>query len=258
MIDPYFKVVAIARTENPQRVIWQAAHQCVCEGATIDDPTPTSADITRNDELVCGKAVVKHLLAGNKGHFSPCEMAYITFNVIGFPHRVVQQASRHRHLSFSVQSFRYSGQRIASLGEQLNEVMSWNDRHLAEIEKLFYLRPVGEYAGRSGGRYSYPEDSRRRDLITCGKAALEYYQDLQRGTAPEQACGLLPMDTRQNWVVSGNLRAWLHFLDLRSKADAQLEIVQLSELLWAEIKDWVPEIASWYAQNRYGKARLAP
>jgi thymidylate synthase (FAD) len=47
-------------------------------------------------------------------------------------------------------------------------------------------------------------------------------------------------------------------MDLRAKRDAQLEIQQLSELIWREVKLWVPELAEWYEQNRMFKARLAP
>jgi thymidylate synthase (FAD) len=50
----------------------------------------------------------------------------------------------------------------------------------------------------------------------------------------------------------------LHFLDLRFKKDAQLEIQKLSEMMWAHTQEWVPEISAWYEKNRLGKARLAP
>ena len=39
-IDPYFRVEAVAQTPNPQQLVWLSAHQCVCEGAAIDDPLP--------------------------------------------------------------------------------------------------------------------------------------------------------------------------------------------------------------------------
>jgi thymidylate synthase (FAD) len=59
-------------------------------------------------------------------------------------------------------------------------------------------------------------------------------------------------------MVSFNLRSVLHFMDLRAKKDAQLEIQILCNMIWPHIKEWVPEIAEWYEQNRLGKARLAP
>jgi thymidylate synthase (FAD) len=50
----------------------------------------------------------------------------------------------------------------------------------------------------------------------------------------------------------------MHFLDLRAKLDAQLEIQALCELLMVEFQKWTPEIAGWYKVNRWGKARLSP
>lgn len=50
----------------------------------------------------------------------------------------------------------------------------------------------------------------------------------------------------------------LHFLDLRSKADAQDEIRHLCGMIWPLVQEWTPEIAAWYQQKRWGKARLAP
>ena len=74
----------------------------------------------------------------------------------------------------------------------------------------------------------------------------------------EHARGKLPFDYRQHFVVSFSLRALLHFLDLRFKKDAQLEIQQLCNLIWPHVEDWVPAVAKWYERNRLGKARLAP
>jgi len=76
--------------------------------------------------------------------------------------------------------------------------------------------------------------------------------------AEEQARGMIPFDTRQHFVVSFTLRAFLHFLDLRAKKDAQDEIRQLCELMLPHLHNWVPQIAEWYVSSRLGKARLAP
>jgi thymidylate synthase (FAD) len=58
--------------------------------------------------------------------------------------------------------------------------------------------------------------------------------------------------------VSFSLRAFLHFLDLRAKLDAQEEIRALCDLMWPHLEAWAPEIAAWYAKTRLHKARLAP
>jgi thymidylate synthase (FAD) len=55
-----------------------------------------------------------------------------------------------------------------------------------------------------------------------------------------------------------NVRSLMHFLDLRAKLDAQLEIQALCELMMVEFEKWTPAIAAYYKEKRWGKARLAP
>lgn len=81
---------------------------------------------------------------------------------------------------------------------------------------------------------------------------------LQAGFAEEHARGILPFDYRQHFVVSFTLRAFLHFMDLRAKLDAQQEIRELCDLMWPHLKAWTPEFAGWYEKTRLHKARLAP
>jgi thymidylate synthase (FAD) len=235
-----FRVEVIRRTEKPQQLIWLSAHQCVCEDAAIDDELP--------DEPDAGAYAIKHLLAGHRGHYSPLEAPQISFNVIDLPHSVMQQIRTHRiGLHFSVQSFRYTGQRIAdvALGKR-------------DVEDVFYLRPVGEYADRKGKRYEYTSTLREDDLQYCRDAASRYKRRINQGFSEEHARGLIPFDVRQHWVMSANVRSLMHMLDLRFKKDAQLEAQQLCEEIWPHFAAWVPQIAEWYKANRLGKARLSP
>lgn len=255
-MDKHFRVEVIEKTPNPQRLIWLSAHQCVCEGVAIDDAIPP--------EDKAGEYVVKHLLAGNRGHFSPAEAPQISFSVSGFNHRTMQQLTRHRvGVHFSVQSFRYSGDRFLDLGRKLEDcniwdINTWGQAILDEVESLYYLRPVGTYTDRSTGVYEYTEKSRSFDLSCCAATAFWYYLGFQEGKSHEQCAGLLPMDARQNWVMSFNVRSLMHVFDLRIPKNAQLEIRWLCELLWVHFEEWVPAIAGWYQKNRYEKARLSP
>lgn len=239
-LDFCFRVKTLARTDNPQTVIWQAMHQDYSENFVAEEPAPT--------ETRAGEICVKRLLAGGRGHYGPLEHPSITFAVGGFPHSVMQQARTHRvGVSFDVQSMRYTGNRIckAASGE-------------LELEEVFYLRPVGNYSDRQGKKYTYSADQREIDWQHVRVAAERYRDLLDQGFAEEHARGILPFDYRQHFVVSFSLRAFLHFLDLRAKLDAQEEIRALCDLMWPHLKDWAPEIAAWYSENRLHKARLAP
>ncbi|MEY3463022.1 MAG: Thymidylate synthase [Cyanobacteriota bacterium] len=241
-MDPRFRVDVITATPNPQQCVWAAMHQDYSEWYVFDDRAAWP------DETRAGEICVKRLLAGERGHYGPLEHAQIVLNVGWFPHSVMQQARTHRvGVSFDVQSLRYTGARIcrAARGE-------------LELEEVFYLRPVGDYTDRLGKRYAYTADQREIDWQHCRAAAERYHDLLLAGFAEEHARGILPFDVRQHFVVSFSLRALLHFLDLRAKADAQLEIRQLCDLIWPHLQAWAPEIAAWYEKTRLHRARLAP
>lgn len=239
-MDPYFRVEVLNRTEHPQTLCWWAMHQDYSENFVFNEPVP--------DETEAGPLVVKHLLAGERGHYGPLEHPQISFNVGWFPHSVMQQARTHRvGVSFDVQSGRYTGQRIIDVCTGARNV-----------EEVFYLRPVGTYRDRKGKSYEYTEDHRLVDRIICVDSAGRYKLALERGFSEEHARDIIPYAIRQHFVVSFSLRALMHFLDLRSKRDAQDEIQQLCDLMWPHFEAWVPAIAEWYAASRLHKARLAP
>ncbi len=145
-------------------------------------------------------------------------------------------------------SMRYTGDRIsrAANGE-------------LDLEEVFYLRPIGSYSDRQGKKYAYTAEQRAMDLELCQAAAERYRQMVEdQGMAEEHARGILPFDYRQHFVVSFSLRAFLHFLDLRAKLDAQQEIRELCDLMWPHLVGWAPQFAEWYEKSRLHKARLAP
>jgi thymidylate synthase (FAD) len=241
-MDSRFRVDLIAATPNPQQCVYVGMHQDYSEGFVAADREQWP------DETKAGEICVKRLLAGERGHYGPMEHAQIVLNVGWFPHSVMQQARTHRvGVSFDVQSMRYTGDRIcrAALGE-------------LDLEEVFYLRPVGEYSDRKGKKYLYSEAERQKDLNHCKISADRYQELLQAGFSEEHARGILPFDYRQHFVVSFTLRAFLHFMDLRAKLDAQQEIRELCDLMWPHLKAWTPEFASWYEKTRLHKARLAP
>ena len=241
-MDPRFQVACLSATPHPQRCIYAAMHQDYSEGFVAADRDSWP------DETRAGEICVKRLLAGERGHYGPLEHPAICLNVGWFPHSVMQQARTHRvGVSFDVQSMRYTGDRIrrAANGE-------------LDLEEVFYLRPVGSYSDRQGKKYTYSVEQRALDLDLCRQAAARYRDLLDAGFAEEHARGILPFDYRQHFVVSFSLRAFLHFMDLRAKLDAQEEIRALCDLMWPHMQSWAPEIAAWYEKSRLHKARLAP
>jgi len=235
--DSQFTIKTISFTQNAEEIIWLAMHQDYSSEYVGNSKMPENA----------GEKVVRHLLKGDRGHYGSIEHPQIVLSTGYFPHSLMQQARTHRLLSFDVQSFRYTSNYIIDVA---NESLS--------VEKVFYLRPEGNYTNRKGKKYTYTKEMRDNDISYCLLAAKKYKESLEYGVSEEHARGLLPFDYRQHFVMSGNARSMLHFLDLRWKKDAQIEIQWFSEMLFVEIEKWIPNIAQWYLENRAKKARLAP
>lgn len=58
--------------------------------------------------------------------------------------------------------------------------------------------------------------------------------------------------------MAGTLEAMWHWLDQRTKLNAQQEIRDFARLALDAIAPACPELSHYYEENRYGKARLAP
>ena len=229
----------VSQTQEPNKTIWIAAHQDYYSGVAVLDTIPNERD--------AGQAIINMLLKGNRGHFGCFEHPSITLNFARVPHSTMQQLRTHRvGISFDVQSFRYTSETILA-------VASGKD-----IESAIYFRPVGNYTNREGKKYYYSEQTRSRDIILAYKMCVNYTTKFEEGMPEEMARGLLPFDYFQNMVVTFNARSLMHMLDLRAKADAQLECQLFCEELFEKFKEWTPEIADWYFKNRWAKARLAP
>ena len=267
-MDKLFRVEVISKTPNPQQTIYAAMHQCYSEEFVWDEKEQWPS------EEQCGDIIIKRLLAGGRGHFGCTENPQITLNCGWFPHSVMQQVRTHRLLTFDVQSFRYSGARIAKLGKLFEdsiyawandvehvfygETNEWNDDLAKAVEKIFYFRPEGLYTDRQGKKYEYTTEHRMQDLMTAARSAMKYKERIDQGFSEEHARGLIPFDVRQHFVMSGNARSFMHLFDLRMQKAAQLECQQLCKLIWPHFEAWVPAIAAWYKETRQWKPRLAP
>lgn len=243
--DTRFRVEVLGQMSIPQTLSYMAMHQDYCEESVHSELV--SGKIP--GETRCGELLVKYLLKNGKGHYGPLEHAQIVLNVIDFPHSFMQQLRTHRvGISFDVQSFRYTGERIVDVanGER-------------ELEDVIYIRPVGKYPDRHGnGKILYTEEYRQQDLELCRLNVERYAERYTQGFSPEHARSAIPFDVRQHFVLSGNIRTVMHLEDLRWKANAQLEATYFCPLLHDRFTQWAPQVANWYYESRAKKAILAP
>lgn len=235
---------------NPQELIYYAMHTCYSE-------EPVALQIQRGDfkdwdERKFGEAVVKYLLNGNRGHFGPLEEGHqFMFAVGGSVHNLVMQLRTHRLATFDVQSQRYTGKRVCEAVEKAVNGIPYKEA----FEPVFYLRPVGYYDDRTGGKYYYSEGERLSDLDTIAHLASIYDAKIKAGQSEEHARDSLPQGIRQNFTFSANTRTLLHLDNVRNKPDAQLEIQVLMRHINQIMSEQCPEIYQW--QNTKSKKMLS-
>jgi thymidylate synthase (FAD) len=239
-LDKNLQTVMLQCYPIPEQVVYQAGKNDYSETPIHTQSIPNPSE--------CGEWIVERLLSNDKGHWGPLEHPGITFSVSGYVHNVAMQARTHRvGLSFDVQSQRYTGRRVIKVAE--GELTP---------EEVFYCRPPGFYTNRYGKKYEWTQEDYDAEMEWYLEGCKRYAQKYEKGMCEEHIRDGLAQAIRQNFVVSFNLRSVLHFLDLRSKMDAQLEIQALCEQIAPYLERWAPNVWAYYAEKRLHKARLSP
>lgn len=261
------QVDVLRATERPERLVCQAARGDYFDGYVGDTDYAELMKDVNYDESVLEEEVDKiggTLHDDNKpfdrkeavlnartrafcekqlarGHYGPWEHPQITFSVEGVSRVTMAQITRHRHMTFDVQSQRY---------------VDFSDTEAIVPKTL--LDP--DHFSRETGEVELDEDqlshwrSAYKDMTS---QQLDYYEDMvDAGIPKEDARFILPLGTPVNMTFSGNARTFLHLLDMRKKANAQWEIRELSEALLDELFDWMPYTFNYYEQH--GPNKLSP
>jgi thymidylate synthase (FAD) len=250
--DGGMEVRLLEATDDPEEVVCRAARNDYMSEFNADLPfAETMAGIDGEDLAAKKRTLIGHLL--DHGHFGPFEHPQATFAVEGMSRSCMAQLTRHRHVSFDVQSMRY---------------VAFDEVDPAEVESgaLVVTPPSAtdpDWVGRnqSGG----PVDDetvaeRERVFRRSVRRSVEAYQELlELGMPPEDARFVLPIGTGVNVVMSMNARMLMHVADMRAAADAQWEIRGLTEELLDLAAAWCPITFEHYDEHlRNRKNRLAP
>ena len=154
---------------------------------------------------------------GDQGHWSIAEHATATLYFTGVSRAFLAELTRHRHLSFSVESQRF---------------IDANDANIV-----------------------LPPAVREQDLTVQTKfawrvkEAIEKYELLQialihlpKKQRNEAARGLLPNCIETRMVVTGNLRAWHEVIQRRTQPDADAEMQEVMRLAYEALHAVSPVI----------------
>lgn len=203
-------------------------------------------------QIHCATVSTGALIVRRNGKVSICgnciEHPAITLSVSGYVHNVMVQGRTHRiGTTWDCQSQRYTGKRVVKVA---NGELSPED--------VFYVRPPGFYTNRQGKKYIWSQEDYDDELKWILEGCKRYAIKYEKGMCEEHIRDYLAQAIRQNFVVSFNLRSVLHFLDLRAKMDAQLEIQALCEQFIPILEQWAPNVWKYYEEKRLHRAKLSP
>jgi len=246
------EVKLLEATPDPERLICRAARNDYLEGYVGEMSFEEAmADIEGETITDRQETLIHHLL--EHGHFGPFEHPQATFAIEGVSRSCMAQITRHRHVSFDVQSMRY---------------VSFDDVDPAAVREgeLVVIPPAvtdADWVGRNQPTGQVDAETRERREAVYKDAiedAVESYHDLlELGMAPEDARFVLPIGTKVNIVMSMNVRMLMHVADMRAAADAQWEIRRLTERVLDLAAEWCPITFEYYeAEMKRRKNRLAP
>lgn len=144
------------------------------------------------------------------GHWSVFEQANMVLE-INTSRAIAPQILRHRSFAFQEFSQRYSisddfVSYRARRQDKSNRQNSFDD--LDEDIQSWFLEAQKEVWEHSFTRY---------------KTAIE------RGISKESARALLPLNTKTRIYMNGTIRSWIHYIQLRTHADTQLEHREIAE-----------------------------
>ena len=209
----------------------------VLEG--LDTPTDLVAYCARvsnpsnqiNSETA--EKLIKYLI--KHAHWSPLEMATMCLE-IETTRDIARQILRHR--SFSFQEF---SQRYADPTQDLEFVT-----RQARLQD-----PKNRQNSIADGvdvMLQYEWDKRQRDLIDQVKEL--YFWATRNGIAKEQARAVLPEGlTMSRMYMSGTLRSWIHYIQLRSGNGTQLEHMDIAKECAKVIAEVFPLSTQFIAQE---------
>jgi len=182
---------------------------------------------SRKDKKSKPEGLLRYLVQHK--HWSPFEHGHATFE-IETSKAIGIQLIRHRSFSFQEFSQRYQDvNRLGDIFEPLELRAQCEDNRQSSTE---IINPNLQRELNGGGVKPYPA---KQVIKKHFEAAHTLYNDLlEAGVAREQARMVLPLNTTTKIHMTGSIRSWVHFLELRDDDHAQKEI----QLVAQEIKKY--------------------
>lgn len=221
------KVELLEATPNAEETVCKAARNDYRDeglsGNTFEEIMESVDGETVEDKK---ETLLRHLI--KKEHYGPLEHIHASFNIEGVSRVVMAQATRHRHLSWDIQSQRYVD--FSDPDYTIPESFT-NPDHFTRDDGQIEL-----------SKEKLQELKEERFEWQVEESAKDYEYLVSQGIPKEDARYILPTAMQVNCVMSGNARALMHVVNMRSKANVQKETRDLANNVATKIKDWIPTI----------------
>ncbi|MCZ0726819.1 FAD-dependent thymidylate synthase [Mycolicibacterium iranicum] len=178
-----------------------------------------------NPRTATNAAYLRHII--DVGHFSVLEHASVSFYISGVSRSCTHELIRHRHFSYSQLSQRYvpedDSQVVVPPGIEDDPELLDVFLDAADASRAAYIELLARLEAK---------------LDDSGTATL------RRKQARQAARAVLPNATETRIVVTGNYRAWRHFIAMRASEHADVEIRRLAIECLRQLIDVAPQVFS--------------
>lgn len=176
-----------------------------------------------NPRTATNTGYIRHII--DVGHFSVLEHASVSFYITGISRSCTHELIRHRHFSYSQLSQRYVPENDSQV------VLPPGIEDDPELSQILT-------AAADASRAAYTELLARLEA----KFADQPNAVLRRKQARQAARAVLPNATETRIVVTGNYRAWRHFIAMRASEHADVEIRRLAIACLRQLVDVAPAV----------------
>lgn len=199
------KVTLVSSSQPSKELVEQGivnAQELVAYCARVSNPANQNNTDT-SEKLI--RYLIKH------NHWSPLEMVSACIE-IEVTRDIARQILRHRSFSFQEFSQRYA---VADLGWELKQPRLQDTKNRQNSIEL---------AGDNLTEQNLIEQWKWKQESVIASAQSSYEWAIKNGIAKEQARAVLPEGlTMSRLYMSGSLRSWLHYCELRTGPETQKE-----------------------------------
>ena len=182
-----------------------------------------------NPKTATNAGYIGHII--DVGHFSVLEHAGVSFYITGISISCTHELIRHRHFSYSQLSQRYVPERDSQV------VVPPGLQDDPELQQILT-------AAADASRATYTELLAKLEARFAAGRPTGKMTALRHKQARQAARAVLPNATETRIVVTGNYRAWRHFIAMRATEHADVEIRALAIECLRQLQGAVPNVFS--------------